>query len=143
MTQSLNRQLLSMDAFKIAIKLYVEDESAAAPAQFVPIFHSWIQRHAVAEHTLVDVADYAHVHNGPGVVLIAQEANFYLDRLDGFLGFTYSRKQPAAGRFADRLRQAVAAAIEGAQRLQEGTKLKFRTNESSVKLNDRLLGADT
>jgi hypothetical protein len=132
-----------MDAFKISIKLYVEDAGEASHAQFVPIFHSWIQNHAVADHTLIDVADYAHVHNGAGVVLIAHEANFYLDTLDGFLGFTYSRKHPAAGTFADRLRQAVSAAIEGAQRLTQETNLKFRTNEIALKLNDRLLAPNT
>jgi len=132
-----------MDAFKISVKLYVEEAGGANHAQFVPIFHSWIQSHAVAEHTLIDVADYAQVHNGPGVVLIAHEANFYLDQLDGFLGFTYSRKQPAAGTFADRLRQAVAAAIAGAQRLQQEMNLKFRSNEIAIKLNDRLLAPNT
>jgi hypothetical protein len=121
----------------------VEDASGVAQAQFVPVFHSWIQNHAMPDHTLIDVADYAHVHNGPGVVLIAHEANFYLDQLDGFPGLTYSRKQPVAGTFADRLRQAVAAAIAGAQRLQQETNLKFRTNEIAIKLNDRLLAPNT
>lgn len=136
-----------MNVFKINVKLYVEDPSGLSHEQFVPVFHSWIQNHAVPGHTLIDVADYSHVQNGPGTVLVAHEANFYLDKLDGFLGFTYSRKQPAPGDFGDRLRQAFAAAIDGCLRLEDDARfegrMKFRTDEILVQLNDRLLGPNT
>ena len=136
-----------MDAFKINVKLFAEDDSVLATHEFVPIFHSWIQKQAVAEHTLIDVSDYGHVHNGPGTLLVAHEANFYADRLDGRLGLTYSRKQAAEGDFQDRLRQAFAAALEACARLEDDPalrgRLKFRTNEASLKLNDRLLGPNT
>ena len=92
-----SQRVIQMQPFKISVKFFVDDPSGIDAHLFVPVFHSWIQQHAVAEHMLIDVADYEHVHNGPGTVLIAHEANFYLDKLDGFLGFTYSRKQPAPG----------------------------------------------
>ena len=75
-----------MQAHKIAVKFYVQDATGLEDAEFVPVLHAWIQDHAVKDHTLIDVADYAHVHNGPGTLLVAHEANFYLDRTDGFLG---------------------------------------------------------
>ena len=139
--------LRKMDAFKINVKLYVEGVAGLSHEEFVPVFHSWIQERAVPGHALIDVADYSHVNNGPGTVLVAHEANFYLDKLDGFLGFTYSRKHAAPGDLGDRLRQAIAAAIEGCQRLQndgrfEG-RMKFRTDEVLVQLNDRLLAPNT
>jgi hypothetical protein len=138
---------MSIEAFKITVKFYAEDDSAISSHEFVPVLHSWIQQQAVPDHALIDVADYGHVHNGPGTVLVAHEANFYTDRSDGRLGFMYSRKQPASGSFQDRLRQAFAAALEGCARLEDDPRLagriKFRTNESLVRLNDRLLAPNT
>src|SRR5688500_6665996 len=132
---------------KISIKFYVDDDSRVEQHEFVPVFHSWIQNRAVPEHVLVDVADYAHVHNGPGTLLVALEANFYADRLDGRLGLTYSRKQPAPGEFVDRLRQAVTAALEAAVRLEDDPRLagmlKFGTAEATIRVPDRLLAPNT
>jgi len=136
-----------MQAHKISVKFYAEDDSELAPHEFVPVFHSWIQNRVVPEHMLVDVADYAHVHNGPGTLLVAHEANFYADRIDGRLGLTYSRKQPAPGAFIDRLRQAVTAALEAAVRLEDDPrlagKLKFGTGEMTIRVPDRLLAPNT
>jgi hypothetical protein len=132
---------------KISVKFYAEGDPRIAAHELVPVFHSWIQNHAVPEHMLVDVADYAHVHNGPGTLLVAHEANFYADRIDGRLGLTYSRKQPAPGEFIDRLRQAVTAALEAAVRLEDDPrlagKLKFGTGEMTIRIPDRLLAPNT
>jgi hypothetical protein len=95
----------------------------------------------------VDVADYVHVKDGPGTVLVAHEANFYADRIDHRLGLTYSRKQPVEGTFTDRLRQAISTAFEAAEKLQadpriEG-RLSFKPDELVITLNDRLLAPNT
>jgi hypothetical protein len=136
-----------MDVHKIVVKFFAEDGAGLSGEQFVPILHSWIQGHAIADHTLIDVADYSHVHEGPGTLLVAHEANFYLDRTDGFLGLSYSRKQPFEGTFAQRLRQAFSAALQACARLEDEPalqgRLKFRTNEALVRLNDRLLAPNT
>ena len=136
-----------MQTHKISVKFYAEDDSRIAAHELVPVFHSWIQNRAVPDHMLVDVADYAHVHNGPGTLLVAHEANFYTDRIDGRLGLTYSRKQPAPGQFIDRLRQAVTAALEAAVRLEDDPrlagKLKFGTSEMTIRVPDRLLAPNT
>src|SRR3954462_10668180 len=131
-----------MQPYKIGVKFFVDDPTAIDPHAFVPVFHSWIQQHAVADHMLIDVADYEHVHNGPGTVLVAHEANFYTDRTDGRLGLTYSRKWPGGGSVQERLRQAYAAVLDGCRRLESDPslagKVTFRTDESVVKINDRL-----
>jgi hypothetical protein len=55
-----------MDSSKLIIKLYADDRSADFNAKdAVPIFHSWIQSRAIADHLLIDVADYTHVPDGP------------------------------------------------------------------------------
>src|SRR5438067_7514075 len=108
-----------MDSHKIAVKFFADVTPAPSgqnDLHFVPIFHSWIQTQAVPDHLLIDVADYAHVHHGPGTVLIAREANFSTDNTDGRLGLMYARKQPAPGSFVDRVRQALVAALEGCKR---------------------------
>jgi len=128
-----------METHKIIVKFFVEDASRIRGEAFVPIFHSWIQQKAIAEHLLIDVADYQHVNGGPGTVLVAHEANFSMDREDGKLGLMYARKQPAPGEFFDRLKQAFRATLQGCARLEADTQLRFRTNECVVRLNDRLL----
>src|SRR4051794_8276920 len=136
-------RLAAMDSSKLIVKFYAADGSSIKLQDVVPVFHNWIQFHSIREHLLIDVADYAHVPNGPGVVLIAHEANFYLDELDGKLGFSYSRKQPLVGSFADRLKYAARIALEACALLEENSELagriKFRTDRVSVKINDRLL----
>jgi len=135
-----------MDVTKIAIKLF-----AAGPApelrEFVPIFHRWIQTHAVEDHLLVDVADYAHVVSGPGVVLVACEANFYFDLTDNRPGLLYTRKTASPGTFAQRLQSAAIAALKAAVLLEKDSalagRLRFNTSELLIRLNDRLLAPNT
>ena len=136
-----------MASHKIAIKLFVDDGSRIDAHEFVSVFHAWIQQRAVPDHLLIDVADYAHVHNGPGTCLITHEANFYTDRADGRLGLMYARKQPFEGTLADRLRQEFGAVLEGAKRLEADARLagriKFKTTEVLVSINDRLKAPNT
>jgi len=128
-----------METHKIIVKFFVEDASGIRGEQFVPIFHSWIQQQAIPAHLLIDVGDYQHVSGGPGTVLVGHEANFSTDREEGRLGLMYTRKQPAAGEFFDRLKQAFASCLQGCARLEADTQLRFKTNECVVRLNDRLL----
>jgi hypothetical protein len=131
-----------MDVFKIAVKV-IASQDKLPPEQFVPIFHRWIQNQSVEGHRLIDVADYGHVVNGPGTVLVSSEANFYTDRAEGRLGLLYSRKLASPGSFQDRLRLAIKEAFKAADRLERDPvaqgKLKFKTDELLIRLNDRLL----
>jgi hypothetical protein len=134
-----------METHKIIVKYFAQESSRVRGEEFVPVFHSWIQGQLAKDHLLIDVADYQHVHHGPGTVLVAHEANFSMDKEDGKLGLMYVRKQPAAGDFAARLKQAFAATLEGCARLetQFDGRLKFRTDQVVVRLNDRLLAPNT
>jgi hypothetical protein len=135
-----------MDATKIAIKLF-----AAPPApelhEFIPVFHRWIQTRAIPDHLLIDVADYAHVVAGPGVVLVASQANFYFDFTANRPGLLYTRKTPSPGSFADRLRVAVASCLSAAVLLEQepifAGRLRFATSELLIRLSDRLLAPNT
>lgn len=132
-----------MDSSKLAIKIYLADGVAApTAAMIVPIFHAWIQSHELPHHVLIDVADYAHVPSGPGILLVADEANIYLDELDGRWGLTYSRKRPIDGSLADRIRFTFAQASRCAAMLEAnpalGGAVRFSASEFSFKINDRL-----
>ncbi len=49
----------------INMKIFVKDPSAIHLADAVGVFHHWI-RDSVCPELLIDVADYTHVHEGPG-----------------------------------------------------------------------------
>ncbi len=131
-----------MDLTRLAVKVFAAEGSAVELARVIPIFHGWIQRQAV-EGLLIDVADYSHVVDGPGILLVAHEANYALDETGGRLGLLYSRKQPLEGTLAERLRRSTEIAwracreLEGAPEL--GARLRFPGDEIQIIANDRLL----
>ena len=128
---------------RFSLKLFADPESAGAPSTIVPVFHRWIQEHAVPG-LLIDVADYTHLVDGPSVLLVAHEANYVLDATGGRPGLSYSRKQPLEGVFPDRLATAAAALIAAARRLEQDTSrmtgggVTFPGNEVEFAANDRL-----
>jgi hypothetical protein len=125
----------------INLKLYLNGRDADLAA-VIPVFHGWIQAQPFDE-LLIDVADYRHVHQGPGLMLIGHEADYSLDQTDGVLGLRYNRKTPLPGTNLDRMIQATRAALVAAQRLETDTRLKgtlrFSGQEIQLTINDRLL----
>lgn len=111
------------EPYKFGIRLFLAG-NARPVAEFIPIFHGWIQRKALAGHQLIDVHDYSHVTGGPGILLVAHEANINLDGQS----LTYTRKQPAT------LAETLAHARQAAQLLE----LPFAEKPFEVFVNDRL-----
>ncbi len=99
---------------RLGLKLSMQRPPRIQPGDIVPVFQRWIQQHSV-EGMLIDVIDYKHVPEGPGIILIADEADYAYDLGDGELGLHYVRKRglPADLRGAIRLvfRRALAAAL--------------------------------
>jgi len=128
---------------RFAVKFFVQDKDAASVDldAFMPIFQRWIQHHTV-EGMLIDVVDYKHVKNGPGMVLIGHEADYALDMRDGRPGMQYTVKRDATGDFAERLQNAVQKALRACQAIEEEKALKgavtFALDEVEVVLLDRL-----
>jgi hypothetical protein len=129
-----------MESSRLSFKLFVQEPTDLDVKTLVPVFHSWIQNHAITDHLLIDVANYSHVHNGPGIVLVAHEANYSIDHRGGRLGLTYQRKQPIpeTSSFADRLRAALSATRQAAKLLEDHG-LTFRNDEIEFRICDRLL----
>lgn len=131
-----------MDALqRFDIKIVARKGEDIPSAEFVPVLQRWIQDHRV-EGTLVDVADYGHTHQGPGVILIGHEANIGIDYAEGCMGLLYKRRQDLEGTLAERFRFALTRALEAARLLEEeesfAGRLEFDGGEILVIANDRL-----
>jgi hypothetical protein len=129
------------DLHRIGIK--VPSADGALPARdLVPVFHRWIQTGAIPGHLLIDVADYDHVPEGPGVLLVAHEGNLGMDLIGGRLGLLYYRKQPLAGDLAARLRACIATALHACRLLERDAALagrvRFNAGTLEIFANDRL-----
>jgi hypothetical protein len=129
-----------MNPNRICVKLFAAETPAAKILDCVPVFHKWIQKRNVSGHLLIDVADYSHVWQGPGIMLVAHEANFSTDQSAGRLGLLYQSKRPMEGDFEARVGFAIKAVAAACVQLETDLpgKIKFLGNEIQVSLNDRL-----
>lgn len=132
-----------MQAQQLAIKLFAADPGAVALEAFPPIFHRWIQEHRIPDHLLIDVADYRHVPDGPGIVLIAHQAHFAIDGERGPLGLLYSRKRDPVGELGDKLDEAFAAALTAARALEDDPlrPIRFRADRVRIAVMSRRFAA--
>ena len=131
-----------MNVQHLNIKLYLENPETVNLADYAAVFNSWIEEQRL-EELLIDVADYLHVHNGPGIMLIGYEADYSLDNRAGRLGLLYNRKAQLDGTTQEKLAQAGRAALTAAQILEQENGLKFSGSEVQVIVNDRLLVPNT
>lgn len=131
-----------MNVQHINIKFFVENPDEVKLEDYSEVFNNWIQRH-VTEELLVDVADYQHVHNGPGMILIGHEANYSLDNTAGRLGLLYNRKAQLDGSIQEKLAQAARAVLTAAQLLEEENGIEFNGQEVQIIINDRLITPNT
>ena len=131
---------------RICIKLYAS-EPGIGDQVFVPIFHDWIRNHAVEGVVLFDVADYAHVPDSPGIVLVSHEVHFSLDRSDGRFGLLVQRRVDgnggARGVIAVMLRHGLEVATKLERDPRLAGKLKFDTSSVRIEANDRLRAPNT
>ena len=132
-----------MELQHVNVKLFVEDAQAVDLDAVVKVFHRWVSEQSMDE-LLIDVADYRHVPQGPGIVLVGHEADYALDNTDGICGLRYNRKAPVDGSNADRLNQAWQTACKACDLLEaEFPALKFNREQFDVFINDRALAPNT
>ena len=134
------------DTAKIDLKVLAAPSAGGlALERAIAVFHRWIQESALDE-LMVDVADYTHVPNGPGVVLICHDALYSLDGEGGELGLLYRRRRethPSLGAIAsldDRLASVVRRALTVCERLERERDLaglRFPGDRFQLAVNDR------
>jgi hypothetical protein len=133
-----------MDLQKLNVKVFVERPDAIPLTDFIDIFHGWIQATDGDYH---DVADYSHMQAGPGIVLIANDANVSIDETENRRGLLFSQKSRLSGSNQEKLRSVFRSALENCRKLEEEPslrgKLRFAANEPVILVNDRLLGSNS
>lgn len=134
------------DLHRFDVKVFATKAENIGPYDLMRVFQRWIQKHTIPG-VLIDAADYSHMHNGPGVILVAHEFNVSLDRVGGRPGLLYHQKQPLEGDFAARIGQVIHSARACAELLQgepemQG-KLAFDLKRFLFIANDRARTPDT
>ena len=130
-----------MIPLRLQVKYFVEDPKAVDMGALIGIFQRWIQIKALPT-MLIDVADYRHVPEGPGVVLIGHESDFAMESAEGRLGLLYTRKRQRDDSLQTQLRASFELALTACQLLENARsfqrKPKFCTDEVEVRFVDRL-----
>ena len=123
---------------RLGVKFNLKREPALAAADIVPIFQRWIQEHTVAG-MLIDVIDYKHVPEGPGVILIADEGDYAYDFGDGEIGLHYIRKRDLPGDMQAALRLAFRLALQAALCLEAEAPgdIEFDFSRAKISFLDR------
>lgn len=131
----------------VNVKIAAVDADGFDLTRVIPVFHRWIQDGVLTHELAIDVADYRHVPEGPGVILVAHEAIYSLDQGDGFLGLLYDRRTVVEGTPQDRLQQAARAALHACRLLEEestlGGDLRFDAGRIQLSVNDRSIAPNT
>jgi hypothetical protein len=134
-----------MDLHKFGIKFFADGEGIEI-LKLIPVYHRWIQQSAL-EDLLIDVADYTHVPNGPGVMLIAHEGNYALDESGRERGVVYYSKHRLDGELPERLAQVARKALKAARLMSEDAELDGTLavpgNRLEFFANDRLVAPNT
>jgi hypothetical protein len=133
-----------MDLQKLNVKVFVEEPSPVPLTDFIDVFHGWIQTTDGKYH---DVADYSHMQAGPGIVLVANDANVSIDETQNRRGLLFCQKAPLSGSNREKIRAVLRSALENCRKLEEEAalrgKVRFAANEAVISLNDRLIGANS
>lgn len=129
------------------VKIFARTQPGFQLADAIPVFHRWIQKNALPDEMMIDVADYQHVPAGPGILLVAHDAYYGLDESKNRLGLLYSRRTQMEGSDEARLRDALAAAGRACDLLERepefAGKLAFDRSEVEISVNDRMLAPNT
>jgi hypothetical protein len=135
-----------MDLYRLGVKIAAEGADALPLDGFIPLFHRWIQQRTLDE-LLVDVADYGHVHHGPGILLVAHEGNYSFDESGGHRGLAYYLKRPVAAKIDERLALVCRRALHACRLIEEDAafsgKVKFNGADLEIFANDRLLAPNS
>jgi hypothetical protein len=134
----------TMELQKINVKVFTAQPNQVPLTEFIDVFHSWIQATDGVYH---DVADYSHMEAGPGIVLVADDANVSIDETGNRRGLLYSQKRKLGGSNLEKLSTVLRAALENCQRLEQDPalrgKLRFAGNRVEIWVNDRLVAPNT
>jgi hypothetical protein len=135
-----------MELHRIGIKVPIQEGLTLPALDFIQVFHQWIQAHTLPG-VLIDVADYSHVHHGPGILLVAHAGNYSVDEIGGRRGLSYYSKHALPGDLTARLTTVCRLALQACDLLEReprfAGKLRFGAGELELFVNDRLEAPNT
>jgi hypothetical protein len=126
---------------RISIKFYAEAAPGFDITQAVPVFHRWIREHVITNELLIDVADYKHVVDGPGVLLVGHEADYGLALVDSRLELLYTRKRNTGDSLVGAFHTLFAQSLHAAHLLESDPELvglRIHTDKADIAILDRL-----
>jgi hypothetical protein len=129
-----------MNPQRIAVKLFTTQPVAREELHpFIGVFHRFIQESALPG-LLIDVADYAHVPEGPGVILIGHDVDYGIDLGGGRAGLLTTRKRAGALDLPSLLRDVLLKASAAARAIEADpvVALRFASDAMQIAIPDRL-----
>lgn len=130
-----------MNPQRIACKLFVHPDPTPEVelSPFIGLFHRFIQEQAL-DGLLIDVADYAHVPDGPGVLLVGHDFDYGMDLGGGRAGLLTTRKRYGKPALAEAVRGLLAAALRAADAIERdgAAGVRFATGALVIQVIDRL-----
>ena len=129
-----------MNPLRLSIKIFATKPIARDELHpFIGVFHRFIQA-AVVPGLLIDVADYAHVPDGPGVMLIGHEVDYGIDLAGGRAGLLTTRKRAGDAELSALFRDALAKAFAAARAIEadDTVPVRFELDAIEITLPDRL-----
>ncbi len=131
---------------RIGIRFEIHQPATVDLEAVIPVFHRWIQERKL-EAMMIDVADYKHVQEGPGVILLGHADDLGIDNGVAYgsdvQGFYYVRKHarlPDIQPLGVRLQEIWQSALQAAALLEQETALQVVIDPTRIQLTilDRL-----
>lgn len=132
-----------MHASQAVAKLYAS-RFGASEDEVVRLLHRWISERRL-DALLIDVANYSHVHHGPGIMLIGHGCQYALEQSEGRRSLRYGTRRDAPTAVAAALRTALGRAAEVCALLEADLpgEVAFATDELVLGFDDRLNAPNT
>ena len=124
-----------MEVQKVCVKVPVVGAVDSEAVQ--KAFMSWIRKNSLPG-ILIDVADYGHMEQGPGTVLIAHEYMFSLDEQDGVRGLRVSARLASEQPLITRVGESLDLLKKGASLLKEELGVQVDGSKIEISVLDRL-----
>ena len=121
---------------RLSAKFFSLNQQQPNLTAYVPIFQRAIQQQTLAG-MLIDVADYAHVPQGPGVILIAHELDYAVDVSRGEAGIMVTYKHVAETDLTSTILALFKHLTALVVLLQQDPTLDFPVNRQIVELSFR------
>ena len=128
---------------RFCVKFPAQAPDGFDEANLIGIFQEWIRSEKIGG-TLIDVIDYRHVPDGPGIMLVTYEINYMMEHQD-FYGLYVQRKwgkvedQPHADAIVD----LVKSSSKFGALLEKDAGIILKGNEFHYISNDRLNAPNT